>query len=196
MKRFLLAALLSLGAVALTSSPASAYLFKCKCYKKCCTFCCRPYNAFSPSCCGTMFCDGCCPKPCFQPQGPPAGYDGGCPDGACCADGACGGAPWAGPGYLPSAGGPAAQGPGAAGGTAPAPGGQLPMPGNQPFQPPTPMPLPNGAGVQSYYPATYLPPVQPVVSPAAYQYGYPPAYPPAGPMGYLPMNGPNYWYQQ
>ena len=66
------------------------------------------------------------------------------------------------------------------------------MPGTQPFQAPTPNPLPNGTGVQSYYPLPYGAPVRPV----GYPYGYQPAYPPVPPMGYLPPSAPNYWYQQ
>ena len=62
MKRFLLAAVLSVGAFALAGGQASAFPLRCKCYNKCCTFCVKPYNAFSPVCCGTLFCDGCCPQ--------------------------------------------------------------------------------------------------------------------------------------
>jgi len=84
------------------------------CYKHCgccgcgAKFCVRQYNAFSPVCSGTVFCDGCCPF------GPGCGYGGygygpgpcaggmcpaggcgvpftgmpACPPGGCC-DGAC-----------------------------------------------------------------------------------------------------------
>jgi hypothetical protein len=45
-------------------------------------FCVRQYNAFSPVCCGTVFCDGCCPF------GAGGGY-GGCADGMC-GPGGCG----------------------------------------------------------------------------------------------------------
>lgn len=191
MKRFLLAAVLSVGTLALTSGQASAFPFRCKCYNKCCTFCVKPYNAFSPVCCGTLFCDGCCPQFGCKTQQFPAGpcCEAGHPDGAC-ADGSCGGgAPWSGPAYLPSASGPGVQLPAM---TGPASDGQLPIPSTTPFQPPSPLPLPNGTGAQSYYPRPYAAPVQPV----AYPYGYQPAYPPVPPMGYLPPNVPNYWYQQ
>ena len=66
-------------------------------------FCVRQYNAFSPVCCGTVYCDGCCP---FGPPGcgnggygcgmgpmgcglPFSGTLGGCCGPAGCADGAC-----------------------------------------------------------------------------------------------------------
>ncbi len=202
MKRFLLATVVSVAAIALTSGQASAGHFH-HCYSKCCTFCCKPYNAFSPICCGTLFCDGCCPQfgcQMHQPPGGPGPAGGaGCPDGACaygagldgaCADGSCGGgAPWSGSAYLPSGSGSDGQAPAM---TGPATGGQLPMPGTTPFQAPTPQPLPNGTGAQSYYPLPYPAPVQPV----AYPYGYQPSYPPGPPMGYLPPNLPNYLYQQ
>src|SRR3954447_10347458 len=126
MKRFLLATVVSVAALALPSGQASAGHHH-HCYDKCCTFCCKPYNAFSPICCGTLFCDGCCPQfgcQMHQPPGGPGPYaGGGCPDGVCpagmgpdgiCADGSCGGAggaPWSGPGSLPSAGGSDGQAP-------------------------------------------------------------------------------------
>jgi hypothetical protein len=189
MKRFLLAAVLSVGAIALTGGQAPAFPLRCKCYNKCCTFCVKPYNAFSPVCCGTLFCDGCCPQ--FgcrtqqYPAGPGAGCEAGYPDGAC-ADGSCGGGDaCSSPAYLPSAGAPGSQAPVM---TGPATGRQLPIPSTTPFQAPAPLPLPNGSGAQSSYPLPFGAPVQPV----AYPYGYQ-AVPP---MGYLPPNFPNYWYQQ
>ena len=193
MKRFFLATVLSVTAVALAGGQASAFPLRCKCYNKCCTFCVKPYNAFSPVCCGTLFCDGCCPQ--FgcrtqqYPQGLAPGGEAGYPDGAC-ADGSCGGgAPWSGPAYLPSASGPVDHSPVM---TGPATGGQLPIPSTTPFQAPSPLPLPNGTGTQSYYSLLYGAPVQPV----AYPYNYQPAYPAVPPMGYLPPNFPNPWYQQ
>lgn len=210
MKRFLLAAVLSVGALALSREPASAGYFH-HCCNKCCTFCCRPYNAFSPICCGTLFCDGCCPQFGCQMHNPPAGPgpygDAGCPGGVCaaggvcpdggfpdgaCVDGSCGGGvPWSGPASLPAASGTDGQAPATTGpATGPATGGQLPMPGTTPFQAPTPQPLPNGTGIQSSYPLTYSLPVQPSTYPVSYPHGYQPAYPPT-PMGYPPLNLPN-----
>jgi hypothetical protein len=40
------------------------------------TFCVRQYNAFSPVCCGTVYCDGCCPIG-------PGGCGGGCGPAGC-----------------------------------------------------------------------------------------------------------------
>jgi|SRR5215813_11609411 len=194
MKRFLLAAILSVGAVAITSGQASARLLKCRCYNKCCTVCCKPYNAFSPSCCGWINFDGCCPQFGCN-QGPPQGGfdqycgDGGCGDGGCVAGNLPGG--FGGPEYVPSQGGPAG----------PPQNGQLPAPGTQPFQAPTPMPLPPGSGARSS-PVMFGPPVQPIRYPpvAQYGYGYQGGYPSPVPMGYPPMSYPvsypGYGYQQ
>jgi hypothetical protein len=56
-------------------------------------FCVRQYNAFSPVCCGTVFCDGCCP---FGACGG-GGYGGygGCANGMC-GPGGCGIMPFSG----------------------------------------------------------------------------------------------------
>ncbi len=56
-------------------------------------FCVRQYNAFSPVCSGTVFCDGCCP---FGACGG-GGYGGfgGCADGMC-GPGGCGIMPFSG----------------------------------------------------------------------------------------------------
>ena len=179
MRKLLLAAALSAGALCLNVGQASAGLFRCCCYKKCCTFCVKPYNAFSPVCFGSLCFDGCCPSPqgCCN-QGPPPG--------ACCGDpcGGCG----AGPGFLP--GGP------------PAPTTGMPpaaTQGGPQFTPPAPQQLPQGTGARAYpAPRSFLPPVQPV---GYYPYGYPYAnpyagYPAAAPMPVQPMAVPSYWYQQ
>ena len=58
----------SLAGAALTAAPASAgWLFHRHCGVNHCstTIVCRPYNAFTPVCSGSMVCDGCCPFP-FQ----------------------------------------------------------------------------------------------------------------------------------
>src|SRR5438067_10747813 len=92
MRRFLLAAVLGLGAVGLSAGPASAHhLLKCHCYKKCACICCKPYNAFSPVVFGNFCFEGCCPSfGCCQPPAPPPCPEpcGGCADGSC---GGCGG---------------------------------------------------------------------------------------------------------
>src|SRR6202043_792644 len=67
----------------------------CFCHKHCChqrcctTICCEPYNAFSPVCCGTVTCCGCCPiafNPCCQPMccPPPCCPPPCCPAPDCC----------------------------------------------------------------------------------------------------------------
>jgi hypothetical protein len=66
MKKRLPPALLALVACGLWATPSFAGAFGlftcgCCCGRNCCTFCVRPYNAFSPTCCGTVFCDGCMP---------------------------------------------------------------------------------------------------------------------------------------
>jgi hypothetical protein len=180
MKRFLLAAVLSVGTVVIPSGQASARLLKCRCYNKCCTVCCKPYNAFSPSMSGCINFDGCCPQFGCN-QGPPqGGFDQCCGDGSCVAGNLPGGVE-----YLPSQGGPSGL----------PQNGQLPAPGTQPFQAPTPMPLPPGSGAQSH-PVMYGPPVQPIRYPPVAQYGYQGGYPSPVPMGYPPVSYPGYGYQQ
>ncbi|MGE3804602.1 MAG: hypothetical protein AB7K24_08015 [Gemmataceae bacterium] len=76
----------------------------CKKSKCCTTISIKQYNAFTPVCCGSLHCDGCCPvnmsPPCCGVQsmcGPgifglgASCYGGGCCEGgSCCAD-SCGG---------------------------------------------------------------------------------------------------------
>jgi hypothetical protein len=54
---------LSLAGLALSAAPSSAgwlcHHCGCNCYSTVIT--CRPYNAFTPVCCGSLVCDGCCP---------------------------------------------------------------------------------------------------------------------------------------
>jgi hypothetical protein len=186
MRKYLFAAALSAGALCLNVGQASAGLFRCCCYKKCCTFYCKPYNAFSPCCCGSVCFDGCCPP--TQPPCPP--------QPTCCADSFCGdgcGGPGAGflPGLTPGAPTPPTTG---------APQQGTP-PGGQQFTPPPPQPLPNGAGAgaRAYIPARpFMPPIQPVgYAPYPYPYANPYAgYPVVAPMGPAPMGVPSYWYQQ
>jgi hypothetical protein len=101
MKKLISSALLALavsGFAASTSFAGCAFgLFYnhgcCGCGAK---FCVRQYNAFSPVCSGTVFCNGCCPFGSGGGYGP--GYPGGA--GACaggmCPGGACGGVPFSG----------------------------------------------------------------------------------------------------
>src|SRR4051794_14937673 len=99
MRNFLLAAVLSAGALALAAGQTSAGMFGSHhCCDKCCTFCVKQYNAFSPVCFGSLCFDGCGPccgqsaggacggQPgCGQPAGPSfsPSFDSGCPDGSC-----------------------------------------------------------------------------------------------------------------
>lgn len=111
MKKLFTAALLALASSSFLATPSFAGCCFGLFYKHCgccgcgANFCVRQYNAFSPVCSGTVFCDGCCPfgsggyGPGFAGGcGPCAGgmcpgvmnYSGvlGCPSGGC-ADGAC-----------------------------------------------------------------------------------------------------------
>jgi hypothetical protein len=116
MKKLITCTLLAFAASSFAAVPsyAGCCFGLCKHHCGCCgcgaKFCVRQYNAFSPVCCGTVFCDGCCPfGSCgygnggFGPGfggacGPCAGgvcpgmlnYSGimSCPPGVC-ADGAC-----------------------------------------------------------------------------------------------------------
>jgi hypothetical protein len=77
-----LAVLLSVGLVALAAEQALAWK---RCCRSCSTYiCCRPYNAFTPCCFGSICCDGCCPlqTASYQPCAPacyPPGYPSLCP---------------------------------------------------------------------------------------------------------------------
>jgi len=71
-KLFVLTAL-SLAGVALSAAPASAgWLCHHCCHNQCSmTVICRPYNAFTPACSGSLVCDGCCPFSCNGASGSP-----------------------------------------------------------------------------------------------------------------------------
>src|SRR5262245_5083536 len=61
-----------LGVLALGFGVQQAHAWFCKgcCCNKYSTYiCCRPYNAFSPVCFGSICCDGCCP---LQTCAPPS----------------------------------------------------------------------------------------------------------------------------
>jgi hypothetical protein len=141
-------------------------LHHCGCHHHCCDMkiCCRQYNAFTPVCFGSMFCDGCCPNfGCAQPQpcGPVCGAWG-------CGDFAGGMSPAGIPGLPPGAipvGAPVPQG-------APLPTGPV-----------TPPVINNTAqfGGPMYY----------GVQPAGFYPGYGYQY---NPYGYQPMAYPNYGY--
>jgi len=84
MKKLLFLALVSLGAVGASASDARAWFLHCchnRCNKCTTTITCKPYNAFSPVCCGNLVCDGCCPINCggYGPHMPSVfgGYCGG-----------------------------------------------------------------------------------------------------------------------
>jgi hypothetical protein len=79
----------------------SCWPFNCCASCKCCsTICIKPYNAFSPTCSGTLYCDGFCPlgtpPGCgFPPQSALPGLpcDTLPPAGSCCGDDGCAPAP-------------------------------------------------------------------------------------------------------
>jgi hypothetical protein len=84
MKKVLLSAMLGLAAVTLTPPPSHAGTFglitgcgSCGCCGGC-NFCVRPYNAFTPVCCGNITCMGCMPFTPY-PNYSGLGYPGGCP---------------------------------------------------------------------------------------------------------------------
>jgi hypothetical protein len=168
---------LSLIGWAVSAGSASAWeLFPCCFHRHYSVIICRPYNAFTPICCGNMVCDGCCPSPfscgspcaapiqrCLPPMCAP-----GCGDYAYASP-----TPMMSPMMAPSPTGPGLQAP-------PAPGG----PGFAP-PPPTPAQTLNQAAVGVNPQAMYG--VQPV--------GYNPNYYPQYPMNYYPVNyNPNYNY--
>ena len=108
MKKLLTCTLLAVAALTIQAAPSFAsgccfglFYKHCGCCGCGANFCVRQYNAFSPVCCGTVFCDGCCP---FGSCGYGGGYGGGA-----CAGGMC-------PGGMNYMGTPACAGPGCDGG--------------------------------------------------------------------------------
>src|SRR5436190_227234 len=66
LKLFTLAAL-SLAGLGLSARPASAWWWQLHQHginRYSTVIVCRPYNAFTPCCAGSMVCDGCCPFSC------------------------------------------------------------------------------------------------------------------------------------
>jgi hypothetical protein len=184
--------LASLAALLLSVSDADALLFHhhCHCRHHCCDMriCCRPYNAFTPFCCGTMHCDGCCPLPCAQASGCAAMPSYGCDMPAPVCGGFAGACA---PGY-----------------GSPAMGGSMPvnLPPAMPMPSGVPVPLnPNVPPVLNHTaqyanPAMYYG-VQPVGYYPGYYYGYQPSYYPAAyyyqaayQNGYNPYYGYGYGY--
>jgi hypothetical protein len=184
MKKVLTVALLSLSLTgpAVPSASAGAFgLFpSCGCCGCGCSVCIRQYNAFSPVCCGTMFCDGCMPF-------------------GNCGAGGCGGpaGPW-GLNYMGQAGCGACGAGGCGPGGCAANFGQLPPTGGMPVVPPgatvesMPQAMPTGptsattvaVGQPGAYPVSYHPAYYP-----GYGYGYAPQMPASGPGGNVPV----YW---
>ncbi len=78
MKNLLLSAILGLAAVAVTPALSQAGTFGlftgCGCCCNSCTFCVRPYNAFTPVCSGNITCMGCMPFACPGYGCPGYGY--------------------------------------------------------------------------------------------------------------------------
>jgi hypothetical protein len=157
--------------------------------------CCRPYNAFTPFCCGSLHCDGCCPIP--QMPSCPMMQCGG-PGPICSAMNPFGGGCGEMPMHLPFGGAPVAmppahgappglvappQGPPAHGTP---PGNWAPMPNGVPMPPAngTVPPVLNHTAQYPYGMPYYG------VQPANY-YGYPNPYSAAG---YYPGAYPNMPY--
>jgi hypothetical protein len=148
LKSFVLTAL-SLACLGLSARPASAWwlgLHRCGCNRYSTIVVCRPYNAFTPVCSGSMVCDGCCPFACPN-----------CGPGACCSPAL--GNPMLSMFYDPAGVNGFAQ----AQPMMMAPGA-MPVPAQQ-FQAPAPVPT-----QQTQAPMNWN------VQPAAYQQGYSPMY--------------------
>jgi len=144
------------------------------CWRRCCCkystyICCKPYNAFSPVCCGSICCTGCCPMQCCSPCCPPPCCGPTVVSSNCC-EGDVGSFA---PRYIPPQPLPAPTMP-------PAPNWVPPAPAPMMSQ----APMWNMAAVQQagYYPGYY--PYQPQ------------GYPTYQPQGYWPMPvaAPSYWY--
>lgn len=195
MKKILYSTLFAIAGFALSAVPASAgctfglFPHSCGCCGCGAKFCVRQYNAFSPVCSGTVFCNGCCPFGAGYPGcmpgagGPCAG--GMCPGGGCgvpfsgmmCCPppgcGSCGGGMCANGGCAP---GGCADGsclgslPPASAATSPATNpsaGPAPLPGSMPSSPTSQAPSYRGIENASYRPAAA--PVTPSAAPVRMQ---------------------------
>lgn len=168
---------LSLAGLALSAAPASAWWLMRKhgINRYSTVVVCRPYNAFTPVCSGSLVCDGCCPFSCPQ-----------MPSGAACSP--LLGNPMLGMCYNPAGMAGMAQAPQMGYGQPMGYGPAMAMPGQQ-FQAPMPAPMPPQQ--QTYMPMPYQ------VQPANYQQGYYPVYYPIypDPMTINPYQQvPSYWY--
>jgi hypothetical protein len=198
MKKPLFLALLSVAAVSATARDSHAWFLGCCCRDRCCpTFCCRPYNAFSPPCCCCPCCVCCMPynnygqpgpAPCgpygqYGPYGPNGPYGPscfGCPSygPGCCTSGNCD------VGCLPAPGSFS---------TAPGPVPTMPFPSQVSPGPQLQIPNPQVLNQSSYG----LPMPLPMPTPPAYGHGF---VQPAGyqamnyPSYYAPPQAPAYWY--
>jgi hypothetical protein len=212
--RSLIVTALSLAGLGASAAPASACWLWDKCFGNKCginrystVVVCRPYNAFTPVCAGSLVCDGCCPFSCPQlPAGANCRPLLGNPMLSMCYDPAgmagLGGIgpvvpPYAvahGP-YYPHHGvhhphhGGYHPHPGAYfGGSGPqfTPGGAEFSDPAQQFQAPAPTPVPPGS--QTRAPMGYT------VQPANYYPGYYPAYSPISSGAPASQPAPAYWY--
>jgi hypothetical protein len=195
MKKLVVVACLSLATVGMASGQAFALGCGCRkcgcCYKF--SICCRPYNAFSPICCGNLCCDGCCGCCCQPPCG--CSLHLGCnghagPDCSCL-------------GHLPAhddhGHGPAVTSPAAPAASPPVGPMPTPLPKGAPAGPTTlQLPAPAYFGpVQNatYQPAYYGGYGMPMGPYAAYGYGHPQMQPAMMPPMGMPMGGmPGYGY--
>jgi hypothetical protein len=186
MKKLLTLGLLSIATLAWATASASAWwpCFPLKgcCGSKCCsTICIRQYNAFTPICCGSLSCDGCCPM-----------TFGGCNFGGnncggCNFGNNCGGCNYGAPACCVGGGDACCL-------------GQLPAPGTLAAPPPAAAPAAGGSNYQAPLPnaASYAPPMpwnpyapyNPYTMSAVQRAGYQPynAMPP------VPYNGPAPYY--
>jgi hypothetical protein len=183
MKKLLFSAILALAAFNVSATPSFAGTFglfpHCGCCCSCgAKFCVRQYNAFSPVCSGTIYCDGIMP------------IASGLANGGC-ANGMCGGGGASALNYYGFMNGPGCQD-GSCLGSLPAseeamPGTDTP-PANNPIATPSPLPnqMPAGqtsqvSGNQPIHNTAYRPIYVPVSNPARMQ-GQP-----------QPMVAPSYW---
>jgi hypothetical protein len=170
----------SLAALAAVTGQASAWCHDC-CNQCCATICLRQYNAFTPVCCGSLSCTGCCPVtfsgfgnapppgPAWggmPPYGPPA-YGYGAPPAMVAAPHADG-AP--GPVLAPTQ--PAGPNPPAVLPNSPAPTFRAPMPSPNESAPATAPATPPSARALPYPPYGQF---QAVGYYPGYYYGYAPA---------------------